>query len=89
MNVCTDPWWWGRVVACGITGRGVTNLRSEMYPGAGRKVPAVEEIGREWVQGMAERLGRNVRVVEVEDVLGFGWKDRVVEGEEGRVEWKR
>ncbi|RPB19472.1 hypothetical protein L211DRAFT_769333, partial [Terfezia boudieri ATCC MYA-4762] len=29
VNVDTDAWWWGRVVACGIVGRGVTDLKRE------------------------------------------------------------
>ncbi|KAF8462057.1 hypothetical protein BDZ91DRAFT_683631, partial [Kalaharituber pfeilii] len=30
LNVDTDPWWWGRIVACGIEGRGVASIREEM-----------------------------------------------------------
>ncbi|KAF8454767.1 hypothetical protein BGX38DRAFT_1171459 [Terfezia claveryi] len=86
VNVDTDAWWWGRVVACGIVGRGVTDLKREM---GGRGVlPRVEQVGSRWVGEMARRLDRRVKVIMVEDVLGVGWEERfAARGEgEGREE---
>ncbi|KAI5801388.1 hypothetical protein DFH27DRAFT_622446 [Peziza echinospora] len=83
LNVATDPWWWGRIVPCGIVGRGVTSLREEMerlqeggveggqWEGEG-EVPSVDEVGRRWVSEMAGALGREVKVVTEEEVMMMG-----------------
>ncbi|KAF8416075.1 hypothetical protein EV426DRAFT_541505 [Tirmania nivea] len=76
VNVDTDGWWWARVVACGIAGRGVTDLKREMPPRPGVPPPGVDEVGAAWVAELAGRLGRTVRVVRVEEVLGWGWEER-------------
>lgn len=79
INVDTDPWWWRRVAACGIKGRGVTCLRMELEKlgkGDGKNLPGLEHVGKMWVEEMAQRLGREVKVVRVEEVLGEGWEER-------------
>ena len=80
VNVNTDPWWWKKVVACGLVGRGVTDLKREMMGVGGMgmgRLPGVQEVGDRWVGEMAGRLGRSVKVVEVEEVLGVGWQERL------------
>lgn len=85
VNVDTDAWWWGRVVACGIVGRGVTDLKREM--GARGVLPRVEQVGSRWVGEMARRLDRRVKVITVEEVLGVRWEERFAAREgEGRRE---
>ena len=60
INVDTDPWWWERVVACGIEGRGVTCLKMELErlgKGGGKNLPGLEDVGKMWVEEMARERG--------------------------------
>lgn len=61
LNVGMEKAWWERIVACGLEGKRVTSLEREGVSGVG-----VEEVGREFVGRMAERL-EGVEGVEVVD----------------------
>lgn len=75
MGEGVDPW--GRFVACGIEGRGVTSVRGE-----GGRVLGEEEVGRLWAGELARRIGvEGVEVVGRGEVMGL--LEGVVEGEEG------
>ncbi|KAF2235358.1 lipoate-protein ligase-like protein B [Viridothelium virens] len=51
LNVCTDLWWFERIVACGLEGKKTTSLEAEGVRGG-----IVEEVGRAFVEEMASRL---------------------------------
>jgi lipoyl(octanoyl) transferase len=51
LNVNTDLWWFDRIVACGLEGKRTTSLAKEGAVGL-----KVEDVGREFVRGVAERL---------------------------------
>lgn len=75
MGEGVDPW--GRFVACGIEGRGVTSVRGE-----GGRVVGEEEVGRLWAGELARRIGvEGVEGVGRGEVMGL--LEGVVEGEEG------
>lgn len=70
-----DPW--GRFVACGIEGRGVTSVRGE-----GGRVVGEDEVAGMWAGELARRIGvEGVEGVGREEVMGL--LEGVVEGEEG------
>lgn len=52
LNVSTDLWWFDRIVACGLEGKGATSFVREGVVGVG-----VEEVGDRFVKAMAESLG--------------------------------
>jgi lipoate-protein ligase B len=51
LNVSTDLWWFGRIVACGLEGKRTTSFEKE-----GVKGKRVEDVGGELVQEIGERL---------------------------------
>jgi len=63
LNVGTELGWFGRIVACGLEGKGTTSLKEE---GAAR-VPGVEEVGVTFAQKLAEHLIGVEGVEGVED----------------------
>ncbi|CAZ82266.1 unnamed protein product [Tuber melanosporum] len=52
LNVSTDLWWFDRIVACGLEGKGTTSFVREGVVGVG-----VEEVGDRFVKAMAESFG--------------------------------
>lgn len=52
LNVSTDVGWFGRIIACGLEGKRTTTLAREGVKGA----IGVEEVGKVFVQTMAESL---------------------------------
>lgn len=52
LNVSTDLWWFDRIVACGLEGKGATSFVREGVVGVD-----VEEVGDRFVKAMAESLG--------------------------------
>lgn len=77
LNVTTDLRWFGRIVACGLQGKGVTSIWEEV---CGRKEKneeglSVEEVADMWVRAFARECGLGdgdvVRVME-EDLLTEG-----------------
>lgn len=88
LNVHTDLRWFGRIVACGLEGKGVTSIREQVLK---RKkevqgvdgvdgVMSVEEVADMWVGAFARECGlREADVVRVtaEEILAEG------DGEEG------
>ena len=67
LNVSTDVQWFGRIVACGLEGKGTTSLALQGAEGV-----AVGDVGKVFVKKMAEELDgvEGVKVVEVCDVEG-------------------
>lgn len=52
LNVNTDLWWFGRIVACGLEGKRTTSFEREGVEGV-----EVGEVGRAFVGEIGERLG--------------------------------
>ncbi|KAK5126838.1 hypothetical protein LTR08_004588 [Meristemomyces frigidus] len=67
LNVGVELGWFGRIVGCGLEGKGATDLRREM--GGRGEVPGVEEVGEVFVGLLAEGLGG---VAVVREVVGGG-----------------
>lgn len=76
LNVQTDLWWFGRIVACGLEGKEATSFVREGVEGVG-----VLEVAGALAECLGEGLGTAVREASVEGVVG-------VEGVEemGRLE---
>lgn len=51
LNLNTDLWWFDRIVACGLEGKRTTSFAKEGVVGQ-----SVEDVGDEFVRGVAERL---------------------------------
>lgn len=74
LNVRTDLRWFERIVACGLEGKGVTNMEVEL--GKERKeAPSVGEIAEVWVGTFARECE-----LEAGDVLKAMEEDILVEG---------
>jgi lipoyl(octanoyl) transferase 2 len=79
LNVGTDLRWFGRIVACGLEGKGVTSMVEERRRGEGKRDGGlsltVEDVAGVWVRSFARKcgleMGEVVRVTE-EDVLAEG-----------------
>ncbi|KXL48698.1 hypothetical protein M433DRAFT_2795 [Acidomyces richmondensis BFW] len=52
LNVSTELGWFGRIVACGLEGKGTTSLKEERVA----CVPSVEEVGTTFARKLAEHL---------------------------------
>ncbi|KAH9841291.1 hypothetical protein Tdes44962_MAKER07794 [Teratosphaeria destructans] len=59
LNVCTEVAWFGRIVACGLEGKGTTSLEKEGV----EPVPAVDEVSQVLVQSLAEGI-KGVEAIE-------------------------
>lgn len=62
LNLSTDAGWFGRIVACGLEGKGTTSLALQGVPGLG-----VEEVGGVFVAEMARGLEDMDGVEKVDD----------------------
>lgn len=75
LNVGTDLRWFGRIVACGLEGKGVTSMREELHG----ESPSVDQVAGVWVRMFAEEcglgMGEVARVTE-EDILVEGDGER-------------
>jgi lipoate-protein ligase B len=88
LNVSTDLRWFGRIVACGLEGKGVTSMREEIAKAGGKgeggeeRGMSVEDVAGVWVGCFARECGLGegdlVRVTK-EDILAEG--DGEVEGD--------
>jgi len=69
LNVSTDLWWFGRIVACGLADKEATSLEREGVVGV-----TVEEVGEVFVEEFASGLDGVDGVVRVseEEVLAAG-----------------
>ena len=54
LNICTDLWWFDRIVACGLKGKRTTSFEKE-----GVKGKRVEEVGRVFVDELGKMLTVN------------------------------
>lgn len=65
LNVKTDLWWFDRIVACGLEGKRTTSFEREGVEGA-----SVEDVGRDFVGEIAEKLlgVEHVRSMTAEEV---------------------
>ena len=71
LNGRTDLWWFDRIVACGLEGKGATSLEREMGGEMdGEKSLDVEVLGRVFVGELARELGMGEGEVEVVDYMG-------------------
>ena len=85
LNVSTELGWWGRMVGCGLVGKGVANMEVVLQREIG-----VEEMARVWAreferglfggEGVVEEMGREEKGMLLQ---GLG---RV--GSDGEVEWE-
>lgn len=66
LNINTDLWWFDRIVACGLEGKRTTSFSKEGVEGK-----RVEDVGRDFVREIGERLQgvEDVYGVEEEQVL--------------------
>ncbi|KAK4543476.1 hypothetical protein LTR36_005619 [Oleoguttula mirabilis] len=66
LNVNMDLGWFGRIVACGLEGKGTTDLKRQGM----EAVPSVEEVGEVFVRTLAEGLDGvdGVRTMEESEV---------------------
>lgn len=64
LNVSTELGWFGRIVACGLEGKGTTSLLDQGVEGLGGEV-GVEEVAREFVRAMGEELKGVEAVVQI------------------------
>ena len=76
LNVGTDLRWFGRIVACGLEGKGVTSMREELAKkGMGDDDLKLEKVAELWVCRFAEECGLGegdvVRVTE-QEILAEG-----------------
>lgn len=62
LNVNTELGWFGRIVACGLEGKGTTSLREQGVEGVG-----VDGVGTIFVQSLGEALEGVEAVVRVEE----------------------
>lgn len=70
LNVTEEPLGWlGRIVGCGLEGKGPGSLVTE---GAGREGLSVDGVGEEFVRVFGERLGVDGVVTAVEEDLLSG-----------------
>lgn len=74
LNVNTDLWWFGRIVACGLEGKRTTSFEREGVEGV-----EVGEVGRAFVGEIGERLGLDaVEERDAEEYLeGVGREGKV------------
>ena len=66
LNVNTDLWWFGRIVACGLEGKRTTSFEREGVEGV-----EVRDVGRIFAGEIGERLGLDaVEERDAEEYMG-------------------